>query len=413
MKYKLTDTVIKAAKPKLEGKSTKYTDGGGLYLLAMPSGKYWRYDYTHAGKRRTLALGVYPDINLKTAREKHQEARELLARGVDPSEYKQQAKSAQIALTENSFEAIAREWYVKNQQKWKSTHADKILSRLEQDAFPWLGSRPIAVIEPPEILKCLRRVEERGAIETAHRIKQSIGQVFRYAVATGRAQRDQTADLKGALSAVKSKHFAALTNPQQVGQLLRDIQTYEGHIETRIALRVSAYLFQRPNEIRRMEWLELDFEKRVWSLPAEKMKMGEAHLVPLPEQVVQLLQEIKPFTGHWLYVFPALTDRKKPMSDNTIRLALRRMGYDNDTMTPHGFRAMARTLLDEELEVNPIYIEQQLAHAVKDANGTAYNRTKHLKQRVEMMQQWADYLDRLREGAQVIPIRAGQTPAKL
>lgn len=413
MKYKLTDTVIKAAKPKLEGKSTKYTDGGGLYLLAMPSGKYWRYDYTHAGKRRTLALGVYPDINLKTAREKHQEARELLARGVDPSEYKQQAKSAQIALTENSFEAIAREWYVKNQQKWKSTHADKILSRLEQDAFPWLGSRPIAVIEPPEILKCLRRVEERGAIETAHRIKQSIGQVFRYAVATGRAQRDQTADLKGALSVVKSKHFAALTNPQQVGQLLRDIQTYEGHIETRIALRVSAYLFQRPNEIRRMEWLELDFEKRVWSLPAEKMKMGEAHLVPLPEQVVQLLQEIKPFTGHRLYVFPALTDRKKPMSDNTIRLALRRMGYDNDTMTPHGFRAMARTLLDEELEVNPIYIEQQLAHAVKDANGTAYNRTKHLKQRVEMMQQWADYLDRLREGAQVIPIRAGQTPAKL
>ena len=207
------------------------------------------------------------------------------------------------------------------------------------------------MIEPPEILKCLRRVEERGAIETAHRIKQSIGQVFRYAVATGRAQRDQTADLKGALSVVKSKHFAALTNPQQVGQLLRDIQTYEGHIETRIALRVSAYLFQRPNEIRRMEWLELDFEKRVWSLPAEKMKMGEAHLVPLPEQVVQLLQEIKPFTGHWLYVFPALTDRKKPMSDNTIRLALRRMGYDNDTMTPHGFRAMARTLLDEELEV--------------------------------------------------------------
>lgn len=413
MKYKLTDTAIKAAKPKLDGKSTKYTDGGGLYLLAMQSSKYWRYDYTHAGKRRTLALGVYPDINLKAAREKHQEARELLARGVDPSEYKQQAKGAQIALTENSFEAIAREWYVKNQQKWKSTHADKILSRLEQDAFPWLGSRPIAVIEPPEILKCLRRVEERGAIETAHRIKQTIGQVFRYAVATGRAQRDQTADLKGALSAVKSKHFAAITNPQQVGQLMRDIQTYEGHIETRIALRVSAYLFQRPNEIRRMEWLELDFEKRLWSLPAEKMKMGESHFVPLPEQVVQLLQEIKPFTGHGLYVFPALTDRKKPMSDNTIRLALRRMGYDNDTMTPHGFRAMARTLLDEELEVNPIYIEQQLAHVVKDANGTAYNRTKHLKQRVEMMQQWADYLDRLREGAQVIPIRTGQILAKL
>ena len=413
MKYRLTDSAIKAAKPKPDGKPVKVSDGGGLFLLVNRVGKYWRYNYRYNGKQRTLAVGIYPDIDLKTAREKHQEARELLARGVDPSEYKQQAKSAQIALTENSFEAIAREWYVKNQQKWKSTHADKILSRLEQDAFPWLGSRPIAVIEPPEILKCLRRVEERGAIETAHRIKQSIGQVFRYAVATGRAQRDQTADLKGALSAVKSKHFAALTNPQQVGQLLRDIQTYEGHIETRIALRVSAYLFQRPNEIRRMEWLELDFEKRVWSLPAEKMKMGEAHLVPLPEQVVQLLQEIKPFTGHWLYVFPALTDRKKPMSDNTIRLALRRMGYDNDTMTPHGFRAMARTLLDEELEVNPIYIEQQLAHAVKDANGTAYNRTKHLKQRVEMMQQWADYLDRLREGAQVIPIRAGQTPAKL
>ncbi|HMT94621.1 integrase arm-type DNA-binding domain-containing protein [uncultured Thiothrix sp.] len=406
MKYKLTDTAIKAAKTKPDGKPAKHTDGGGLYLFVMQSGKYWRYDYTHEAKRKTLALGVYPDINLKTAREKHQEARELLARGIDPSEYKQQAKAEQIAITENTFEAIALEWLVKMKPTWKSDHADKLMSRFVNDVFPWLGNQPIATIEPPDILKCLRRVEERGAVETAHRIKQTIGQVFRYAVGTGRAQRDQTTDLKGALPAYRGKSFSAIIEPLQVGQLMRDIQGYAGHLETRIALQLSAYLFQRPNEICAMEWAEIDVDKAVWSIPANKMKMGQAHLVPLPKQCLDLLAEIKPLTGHRRYVFPSMTDSTKPMSNNTVRQALRRMGYDNATMTAHGFRAMARTLLDEALEVNPIYIEQQLAHAVKDANGTAYNRTKHLKQRIAMMQQWADYLDTLRAGAQVIPFKA-------
>lgn len=407
MKYKLTDTAVKAAKTKPDGKPAKYTDGGGLYLLVMKSGKYWHFDYTYEAKRKTVSFGVYPDINLKTAREKHQAAKELLARDIDPSAYKQQAKAEQIAITENTFEAIALEWFTKTSPQWSQSHSEKTMSRFKNDIFPWLGHLPIATIDPPTILKCLRRVEERGALETAHRIKQTIGQVFRYAVVTGlRAPRDPTADLKGALPAYRGKNFAAIIDPVQVGQLMRDIQAYKGHLETRIALQLSAYLFQRPNEICAMEWAEINIEKALWSLPAEKMKMGQAHLVPLPKQCLELLEEIRPLTGHRRYVFPSMTDSTKPMSNNTVRQALRRMGYDNDTMTAHGFRAMARTLLDEELEVNIAYIEQQLSHAVKDVNGTSYNRTKHLRQRTAMMQQWADYLDSLRAGAQVIPFKA-------
>jgi len=308
VKYKLTDTAVKAAKTKPDEKPAKYTDGGGLYLLVMKSGKYWRFDYTYETKRKTLAIGVYPDINLKTAREKHQAAKELIARGVNPSEYKQQAKAEQIAITENTFEAIALEWFTKTSLQWSQSHSDKTMSRFKNDVFPWLGNRPIATIEPPEILKCLRRVEERGALETAHRIKQTIGQIFRYAVATGRAQRDQTSDLKGALPAYRGKQFAAIINPQQVAQLMRDVQAYKGHLETRIALQLSAYLFQRPNEICAMEWAEIDIEKALWSLPAEKMKMRQAHLVPLPKQCLELLEEIRPLTGHRRYVFPSMTD---------------------------------------------------------------------------------------------------------
>jgi integrase len=405
MKYRLTDSAIKAAKPKEDGKPIKLSDGGGLYLLVNQVGKYWRFNYRYSNKQKTLSFGVYPDINLKTAREKHQAAKELLARDIDPSAYKQQAKAEQIAITENTFEAIALEWLTQASAQWSPSHLDKTMSRFKNDVFPWLGHRPIATIEPPEILKCLRRVEERGALETAHRIKQAIGQVFRYAVATGRAQRDQTTDLKGALPTSRSKNFAAIIDPVQVGQLMRDIQAYKGHLETRISLQLSAYLFQRPNEICAMEWAEINMEKALWSLPAEKMKMRQAHLVPLPKQCIELLEEIRPLTGHRRYVFTSMTDSAKPMSNNTVRQALRRMGYDNNTMTAHGFRAMARTLLDEELEVNMTYIEHQLSHAVKDANGTAYNRTKHLRQRIAMMQQWADYLDSLRAGAQVLPFK--------
>lgn len=406
MKYQLTDTAVKAAKPKEDGKPIKLSDGGGLYLFVNEVGKYWRYNYRHNGKQRTFSIGVYPDINLKTAREKHQGARELLARGIDPSEYKQQAKAEQIAITENTFEAIALEWFSKFSKDWAESYSIKLMSRFKNDVFPWLGNRPIATIEPPEILKCLKRVEERGALDSAHRIKRNIGQVFRYAVATGRAQRDQTADLKGSLPPTKKTNLAAIIDPLQVGRLMRDIQAYEGHLVTRIALQFSAYLFQRPNEIRSMEWSEIDADKALWSIPANKMKMRQPHLVPLPKQCLDLLEEIRPLTGHRRYVFPSMTDSTKPMSNNTVRQALRRMEYNKEDMTAHGFRAMARTILEEVLEVNPVYIEQQLAHAVKDANGTAYNRTKHLAKRIAMMQQWADYLDSLKAGAQVIPFKA-------
>lgn len=406
MKYQLTDSAIKAAKPKEDGKPSKISDGGGLCLLVKNTGKYWRFNYRYNNKQKTLALGVYPDINLKIAREKHQEARALLARGIDPSEYKQQAKAEQIAITENTFEAIALEWFSKFSKDWAESYSIKLMSRFKNDVFPWLGNRPIATIEPPEILKCLKRVEERGALDSAHRIKRNIGQVFRYAVATGRAQRDQTADLKGSLPPTKKTNLAAIIDPVQVGRLMRDIQAYEGHLVTRIALQLSAYLFQRPNEIRSMEWLEIDADKALWSIPANKMKMRQPHLVPLPKQCLDLLEEIRPLTGHRRYVFPSMTDSTKPMSNNTVRQALRRMEYSKGDMTAHGFRAMARTILEEVLEVNPVYIEQQLAHAVKDANGTAYNRTKHLAKRIAMMQQWADYLDSLRVGAQVIEFKA-------
>lgn len=399
MKYRLTDTATRNAKPKPDGKPAKHTDGGGLFLWVSKDIKVWRYDYTRptTGKRNTLVIGTYPEISLKDARDRHQEARNMLARGVDPSDYRKAEKAADRALVENCFEAVAREWFVKFRPQWVESHSSKIIRRLERDIFPWIGSRPIGELEPPDILQCLRRIESRGALETAHRAKQDCGQIFRYAVATGRASRDQTADLKGAIPPPKKSHFAAIIEPQEVGQLLRAIQDYKGTLETRIALQLSPYLFTRPGELRQMEWAEVNLKTALWEIPATKMKMKAAHIVPLPRQAIELLEIIKPLTGHKRYVFPSRTDAAKPMSDNTLRQALRRTGYDNEAMTPHGFRAMARTILDEVLGVKEKYIEQQLAHAVKDPNGRAYNRTKHLPQRTAMMQQWADYLDGLRE----------------
>ena len=405
MKYNLTDVAARKAKPNQDGKPKKYTDGGGLYLMVSSTGKYWRYKYRIDGKEKTLSIGSYPEFSVKEARDLHLEARALLARGVDPSAHKQALKAVKLAEVTNSFEAVAREWFVKFSPQWVESHSKKIIRRFERDIFPWIGCRPIAELEPPDILQCLRRIEERGAIETAHRAKQDCGQVFRYAVATGRAKRDQTADLKGAIPPPKKTHHAAIIDPIEVGELLRTIHDYHGSFQVRIALKLSAYLFQRPGEIRQMQWDEINLESALWGIPAAKMKMRNAHIVPLPRQAVALLEEIRPLTGHRRYVFPSRTDTYKPMSDNTVRQALRRLGYDGETMTPQGFRALARTIMDEELEIEEKYIEQQLAHAVKDANGTAYNRTKHLKQRVPMMQQWADYLDSLRDGAQVIPFQ--------
>ena len=404
MKYNLTDTTIRNAKPQPDGKPKKYTDGGGLYLLVNAKGKYWRYKYRLNGKEKTLAIGIYPDISLKLARERHQEARELLARGVDPSSYKQAVKAEQEAMHKNSFEAVAREWFVKFKHQWVDSHADKVIRRLERDIFPWLGKQPIAMIEPPDILECLRRIEERGALETAHRAKQNIGQVFRYGVATGRVKRDQTADLKGALPPPKKSNFAAITDPKEIGALLRAMDDYTGALETRTALKLSAYLFTRPSELRQMEWTEIDLESGLWSIPASKMKAGRPHLVPLAKQAVALLEEIAPLTAHRRYVFPSRTDPNKPMSNNTVRQALRRLGYDNDTMTAHGFRALASTRL-YEMGYHSDLIEKQLAHAVGNEVRRAYDRSQHIEQRTTMMQEWADYLDSLRVGAQVIPFK--------
>lgn len=398
MKYRLTDTATRNAKPKPDGKGAKHPDGGNLYLWVTKDAKVWRYDYTRpvTGKRNTYTIGHYPEFSLKDARERHQEARALLARGVDPYEYRKEEKAAERALTENSFQAVATEWFVKFTANQVPTHTERQQRRLERHVFPYLGDLPIGEIEPPDILKVLRRIEAAGTLETAHRVKTIISQIFRYAVATGRAVRDQTADLKGALPPYRQRHLAAITEPQEVGELLRATYDYSGAFETRIALRLAPYLFARPGELRQMEWAEIDIDSGLWEIPAHKMKMKNAHVVPLARQAIELLNEIKPLTGHRRYVFPSRTDTSKPMSDNTLRQALRRTGYDNNTMTPHGFRAMARTILDEVLGIEEKYIDQQLSHSVKDPNGRAYNRTKHLPQRIAMMQQWADYLDGLR-----------------
>ncbi len=402
MKYQLTDAIARKAKPNADGTQAKRTDGGGLYLLVMKSGKYWRYDYTYQGKRKTLAVGVYPDVTLKAARERHLQARELLASGVDPSDHKQRAKAEQIAKTENTFEAIAREWHKKFSSQWSESHAKQIINRLEGDVFPYIGVLPIADIEPPNILKCLRRVEERGAVDTAHRIRTDIGQVFRYAVATGKAKRDPTPDLKGALQPTKSKEFAAITDPKAVGELLRAMTDYHGDYKTTVALQLCAYLFQRPGEIRAMQWAEINTDTAQWVIPAERMKRRKEHIVPLSKQAITLLEALRPLTGHFKYVFPAKTDITKPMNKNTLPYAIHLMGFDSNTMTAHGFRALASTRL-YEMGYSSDLIEKQLAHSVGSEVRRAYDRSQHIEQRTAMMQTWADYLDSLREGAQVLP----------
>ncbi|MBR8070068.1 integrase arm-type DNA-binding domain-containing protein [Burkholderia cenocepacia] len=410
----LTDTTIRNTKPA--EKPVKLFDGGGLFLLVTPAGqRYWRLKYRAAGKEKLLALGVYPEVTLATARRKRDEAREKLAAGIDPSEAKKAEKRTVRLNAENSFEAVAREWHAKYALTWSESHGSRILRRLEVDAFPWIGGKPIADLAPPDVLDALRRVEKRGALETAHRLHANISQVCRYAVATGRAQRDVTADLRGALPPVQQEHMAALTDPKQVAELLRAIDGYQGTFPVICALRLAPLLFQRPGELRAAEWAELDLDARIWEIPSDRMKRtkqgkasGGAHIVPLSSQAVAVLRELHALTGNGRFLFPSVRTKDRPMSDNTINGALRRLGYDGDTMTGHGFRAMARTILDEVLGLPAAIIEAQLAHAVKDPLGRAYNRTAHLPQRREMMQQWADYLDRLKAGANVIEINSGR-----
>jgi integrase len=403
----LTHTAIRNTKPS--DKRFKLTDEKGLFLLVVPSGgKWWRLKYRFGRKEKLLSLGVYPDVGLKDARERRDEARKLLAGGIDPSENRKVQKAAKLERAANSFETVAREWFAKHSANWAPTHAEKIIKRLENDVFPWLGGRPIAEIAAPELLRTIRRIESRGALDTAHRALQNCGQVLRYAVATGRAQSDPTGDLRGALPSAKRRHFASITEPAEVGALLRAIDGFRGTPAVQSALKLAPLVFVRPGELRLAEWSEINLERAEWNIPGERMKMKIPHLVPLASQAVVILRELQPLTGHGRYVFPG-RDPQKPMSDAAVNAALQRMGYNTKTeITGHGFRAMARTILHEELGIDRDVIEHQLGHRVPDPMGTAYNRTKFVKERRAMMQRWADYLEKLKTGAEVIPLH-GQT----
>ncbi|MBP5996963.1 MAG: integrase arm-type DNA-binding domain-containing protein [Azonexus sp.] len=397
----LTDTAIRTAKPA--EKATKMADSGGLYLLLSPNGsKWWRLDYRFLGKRKTLSMGVYPSVGLKAARDKRDEAKRLLADGIDPGEERKIQKAARHERAENSFEVVAREWFAKFSPNWAPSHADKIIRRLERDVFPWIGGNPIAEIKASDLLRAIKKIESRGVLETAHRALQNCSQVFRYAVAHGLCDRDPSGDLRGALPPVKGRHFAAIIDPPGVAKLLRAFDNFKGSYIVLGALRLSPLFFVRPGELRKAEWGQIDLDAGEWTYTATKT--DTAHLVPLATQAITILRELHELTGHGRYVF-AGRNPQKPMSENTVNAALRRLGYDTQKdMTGHGFRAMARTILHEELHFDPVVIEHQLAHSVPDALGTAYNRTKFLKERKVMMQVWADYLDKLKSGAEVVPI---------
>ncbi len=398
----LTDTAIKSAKPSQ--KAQRLFDGAGLYLEIAPSGgKWWRLKYRFGGKEKRLSLGVYPDVGHKRARELRDELRKLLVNGVDPSENRKANRASASERSENTFEVIAREWISKHGRNWAPTHTDRTMRRLEKDLFPWLGKKSVSEISAQEILRCVRRVEERGALETAHRALQNCGQVLRYAVATGRADRDPTVDLRGALPPVKETHFAAITEPKRAGDLLRSLDGYEGTFIVKCALKIAPFVFVRPGELRKAEWVDFDLEKNEWRYIVSKTK--SQHIVPLATQVVEVLKELQLLTGKSRFVFPSIRSFDRPMSDNAVLSALRRLGIPKEEMTGHGFRAMARTILDEALGFRPDLIEHQLAHAVRDPNGRAYNRTAHLPLRHQMMQSWADYLDGLKDFAVVLPLK--------
>jgi integrase len=403
----LTDTFVKNVKHSGSPAGDKHSDGLAMFLLVNTGGKYWRMNYRFAGKQRTLALGVYPDVSLLKARQRRDKARELLADGIDPGAAKQEAKAAQVAVLANTFEHVALEWLDKTKADRMASTQAKVTTWLQKDVFPFIGKEAISTIGPRDVLAALRHMENRGALDSVQRVKQICGQVFRYAVATGSAERDVTQDLKGALKKASPGHFAAITNPKQTGELMRSIFNYAGHPHVIAALKLSPLLFVRPGELRGGEWAEIDLEAAQWVIPAIKMKMKVDHLVPLCTQAVAILQEQKKLTGTRRFVFPSIgRSEDRPMSENTVNSALHAMGYGTDKHTAHGFRAMARTIMDEVLGERVDLIEHQLAHAVKDPNGRAYNRTAHLPARRAMMQRWADHLDKLRIGADVIPPRA-------
>jgi integrase len=390
----LSDMAIRSAKARPQ--AFKLSDERGLYLLVGVNGsKLWRFKYRMAGKEKLLSFGAYPDVGLKLARERRDDARRLLAKNIDPSAHRKLQKRQDVATAE-SFKTVALEWLAKFSPGWASSHADKIVRRFEKDIYPWIGVRPIADITAQELLAVLRRIETRGAIETAHRAKQECGNVFRYAIATGRAERDPSQDLRGALPPSRGKHFAAITEPKAIGELLCALDSYSGSPVTIGALKLAPLVFVRPGELRQAEWAEIDWDTEEWRIPAAKTKKRVMHIVPLAYQAIDALTELHPLIGGGKYVFPGEYHRDRPMSENTILSALRRLGYKKEQMTGHGFRHMASTLLNEQ-GWNRDAIERQLAHADRDPIRAAYNYAEHLAERKKMMQAWANYLDRLRQ----------------
>jgi len=378
-------------------------DGGGLVLFINPNGtKLWRYRYRFEGLAKMLSLGDYKDVSLADAREKHREMRHQLAQGVDPSVARQIGKVTHGG--EDSFENIANEWFCKNKHRWKEGHGKSIIKRLQQNIFPWLGNRAINTITPRQLLEVLRRIEDRGAVHSAHRLQGYCGHVFRYAISTDRAERDITQDLKGAIPPAKRTHFATMTDPIRIGELLRSIDTYEGSLIVKSALQFAPLVFLRPGELRNMEWREINWEKKEIHIPGEKMKMGEKHIVPLSKQSIAILEILKPLSGYGdaaRYVFPSARTLTRPLSDNAVLSALRRMGYSKEEMSGHGFRHMASTLLNEQ-GYNRDHIERQMAHGDRNQVRATYNYAQYIPERTKMMQEWADYLDELRAGGEVI-----------
>ena len=402
----LADTFVRQVKSSGKTAGDKYSDGGGMYLLVKNSGKYWRMDYTYVNKRKTLAFGVYPEVSLAKARQKRDKARELLADGMDPSIAKREAKEAKLLATANTFEVVARDWLKKTAAKRSEITQLKVKTWLEKDVFPYIGNMSLSSIGPRDILeRVIVKLEARNAIDTAHRVKQLCGQIFRFAVVSGLAERDITADLREALATKTKKHFSAITEPKQTGNLMRSIYGYQGHPCTVAALKLAPLVFVRPGELRTAEWAEIDLEAAEWRIPGSKIKTKVDHIVPLSIQAVKILHDLYSLTGHGRYVFPSIRTGERPMSENTINAALRGMGYSSEVHTAHGFRAMARTIMDEVLGERVDLIEHQLAHAVKDPNGRAYNRTAHLPARREMMQRWSDYLEELAAGAKVLQFK--------
>jgi integrase len=394
----LTDTRIRAASPAAV--PYKLRDGAGLYLLVTPGGaKQWRLRFFVHGRETMLSLGTYPATSLKAARLRRTEIRSALEAGRNPVLERRTARAANA----NTFEAVAREWLAKQMFAPKTLKKAKWM--FEDLLFPYIGSRPIAALSPPELLEVFRRLERRGKHETAHRIKQRVGQVARYAIATGRAVRDPTCDLRGALTPVRVTNRAALTEPRQVAQLLRAIDGYRGYFAVEAALQLAPLVFVRPGELRAAEWVEIDLDAAEWRIAAHRMKMRQMHIVPLSRQAVALLRKIQPRTGRGRYVFPSPRTAQRPLSENSLTAALRRMGYSGTQMSWHGFRAMASTLLNEQ-GYAPDVIELQLAHQERNQARAAYNRAQRLEERRRMMQAWADYLDELRTGATVLPFQA-------